>query len=172
MSKKVNPMLLFDFGTAGTIDDWQAIDDVVMGGVSGSRLEFTENGTAAFTGFVSLENNGGFASVRSLPRELDLGECSGLVLRIRGDGKRYKFNMKSDHRADGTLFRSILETHDGSWQTLRIPFREFLPTYKGRPTPEVPPLDRSRVTSLGLMISDKQAGPFRLEIARIEAYAD
>jgi NADH dehydrogenase [ubiquinone] 1 alpha subcomplex assembly factor 1 len=165
-------MLLFDFSTDRAIDDWMPINDVVMGGVSTGRMETTGDGTAAFTGLVSLENGGGFASVRSRPGEHDFGEYSGLELRIRGDGRRYKINLETDLQANGILYRSVFETREGEWQTLRLPFAEFLPTFRGRLERGAPPLDLSSVTSLGLMISDRQAGPFRLEIARIGAYAD
>ena len=164
-------MLLFDFSTEHTIDAWVPINDVVMGGVSSSRLEATGNDTAAFTGLVSLENNGGFASVRSRPGKHDLRGYSGLELRIRGDARRYKINLKTDLRADGVLYRAVFETREDEWQTLRLPFGEFLPTLRGRSVREAPPLDLSCVNSVGLMISDRQAGPFRLEIARIEAYS-
>ena len=164
-------MLLFDFGTERAIDEWMSINDVVMGGVSTGRLEATGNDTVAFTGLVSLENGGGFASVRSRPREQDLRRYSGLELRIRGDGRRYKINLKTGSRADDILYRAVFETFKDEWQTLRLSFEEFLPTFRGRVAREARPLDLSRVTSLGLMISDRQAGPFRLEIARIGAYA-
>jgi NADH dehydrogenase [ubiquinone] 1 alpha subcomplex assembly factor 1 len=162
--------LLFDFSTERSIDDWVPIHDAVMGGVSTGRLEATGNETVAFAGLVSLENNGGFASVRSLPREHDLSGYSGLELRIRGDGRRYKINLRTDPRAAGILYRAVFETRDDEWQTLRLPFEKFVPTFRGRIVREAPSLDLSRVTSLGLMISDGQAGPFRLEIAGIGAY--
>ena len=165
-------MLLFDFSTERAIGDWMPINDVVMGGVSSGLLKATGNDTAAFSGLVSLEYGGGFASVRSRPREHDLRGYSGLVLRIRGDGRRYKINLKTDLRADGILYRAIFEPREDEWNTLRLPFEEFLPTLRGRFVREAPPLDLSSVTSLGLMISDRQAGPFRLEIALIGAYAD
>ena len=57
---------LFDFSTATNAPAWQVVNDDVMGGVSTSRFSVT-NGVAVFRGEVSLENNGGFASVRSLP---------------------------------------------------------------------------------------------------------
>lgn len=164
--------LFFDFADEAVIDAWVAVNDAVMGGVSTGRLEATGNGTAAFTGLVSLENDGGFASVRSRPREHDLGGCAGLELRVRGDGRRYKINLKTDPLPDGVLYRAVFETREDEWQTLRLPFVKFLPAFRGRIVPEAPPLDPSRVRSLGLMISDRQAGPFRLEIARIAAYAD
>jgi NADH dehydrogenase [ubiquinone] 1 alpha subcomplex assembly factor 1 len=165
-------MLLFDFRTERAIDDWMPVNDVVMGGVSTSRLEATGNDTVTFTGLVSLENSGGFASVRSRPREHDLRGYSGLELRIRGDGRRYKINLKTDLRVDGILYRAVFESREDEWQTLRLPFEEFLPTFRGGIAQEASPLDLSCVASLGLMISDRQVGPFRLEIAGIGAYAD
>jgi NADH dehydrogenase [ubiquinone] 1 alpha subcomplex assembly factor 1 len=165
-------LLLFDFSTEHAIDAWMPINDVVMGGESTGWLEATGNDSVAFIGLVSLENNGGFASVRSRPREHDLDGFSGLELRIRGDGRRYKINLKTGLRADGILYRAVFETREDEWQTLRLPFEEFLPTFRGRIAREAPPLDLSCVASLGLMISDRQDGPFRLEIAGIGAYAD
>jgi NADH dehydrogenase [ubiquinone] 1 alpha subcomplex assembly factor 1 len=164
-------MLLFDFSTEQALDDWTSINDAVMGGVSAGRLESTGNGTAKFTGFVSLENDGGFASVRSRPGRYDLGGYSGLRLRIRGDGRHYKVNLKTDLGADGILYRAIVETRENEWQVPRLPFEEFLPTFRGRFVQQAPRLDPSCVTSLGVMISDRQAGPFCLEIAWIGAYA-
>ncbi len=165
-------MLLFDFSVQRTIDAWLPVNDAVMGGVSTGRLEATGGGSARFIGSVSLENSGGFASVRSRPAKLELDGCSGLELRIRGDGRRYKINLKTDVDTDDLLYRAVFETLDQQWQTRRIPFDEFLPTRRGRVIRQAPPLALSRVTSLGLMISDRQQGPFCLEIARIEAYVD
>ena len=163
-------MLLFDFTHEDAIGAWVSVNDVVMGGVSNGRLEATGNGTVAFTGFVSLEQGGGFASVRSRPQEHDLGGKSGLQLRVRGDGQRYKVNLKTDLRTNGVLYTAIVETRSGEWQTLRLSFGDFKPTLRGRFLPEAAPLDPSLVTSLGLMISDRQAGPFRLELTAIEAF--
>ena len=44
------------------------MNDGVMGGVSDGRFRVTERQTLEFYGTLSLENNGGFASVSSCPR--------------------------------------------------------------------------------------------------------
>ena len=163
--------LLFDFSNDRDIEAWVPVNDVVMGGVSNGRLEATGDGTAVFTGIVSLERGGGFASVRSGPHLHDLSGCSGLELRLRSDGRRYKVNLGTDAGAGGFLYTSIIETRAGEWQTVGLPFEEFRPTFRGRPVPEAAALDVSRVISLGLMISDRQAGPFRLELAMIRGRA-
>ncbi len=46
---------------------WYAVDDGVMGGVSQSGFR-VDAGAGCFGGEVSLENGGGFASVRREPR--------------------------------------------------------------------------------------------------------
>jgi hypothetical protein len=84
---------LFDFQTATNTAAWQVVNDDVMGGVSTSSFRLT-NGAAVFQGELSLENNGGFASVRSLPASHDLSGCDTFVIRVRGDGRRYKFTAR------------------------------------------------------------------------------
>jgi monofunctional biosynthetic peptidoglycan transglycosylase len=164
--------LLFDFGDPEAVARWTTIHDVVMGGVSSGSIETTEDGTVLFTGRVSLENNGGFASIRSLPRRVDLGAYSGIEIRVRGDGQRYKLHLRTDSSSDRLVYRLPFETSDGEWQTLRLPFGRFEPSVRGRIVPDAPPFDPERMTSVGVLISDKQSGPFRLEIAWIAAYTD
>jgi hypothetical protein len=60
---------LFDFGANTNAPGWQVVNDGVMGGLSASAFCVT-NGVAVFRGEVSLVNNGGFASMRSLPARL------------------------------------------------------------------------------------------------------
>jgi hypothetical protein len=163
-------MMLFDFRQETTTDAWTSINDVVMGGVSAGTLEPTGSGAAVFSGTVSLDRGGGFASVRSEPRPTDLSRYEGLLLRVRGDGKRYKVNLKHDAAFDGVLYRAEFTSSDGTWADVRLPFVSFLPSFRGRPVPDAPPLDRARVTTVGFLISDRQSGPFRLEVERIEAY--
>lgn len=162
---------LYDFTDPEAAASWMAIHDVVMGGVSTGGIESTEAGTMLFEGNVSLENNGGFASIRSRPKAWDLGAYDGIVVRLRGDGKSYKLNLKTDSTFDGIQYRVPFGTTKGEWQTLRFPFSEFRASFRGRVVPEAPELDPARIVSLGMLISDKQEGPFRLEIDRIGAYS-
>lgn len=165
-------MILFDFADSQAAREWASIDDTVMGGVSTSRIESTGEGSVTFAGNVSLANNGGFASVRSEARARNLSGFAGISLRIRGDGNRYKVNLKHDASFDGVLYRAAFETARGEWQTVRLRFEDFVPTFRGRVIRDAEPLHRERIVSIGLMISDRQAGPFRLEVARIEAFED
>ncbi len=158
---------LFDFTTSTNVPAWQVVNDDVMGGISASKFEVT-NGVAVFRGEVSLENNGGFASVRSLPSRHDLAGNDTFVIRVRGDGRRYKFTARTDHSFDSAIYQASFPTKPGEWEELRLPVKDFVPTFRGRVLSSQPPLDLAKVTSVGFLISDKQAGPFRLEMARIQ----
>ena len=77
---------LFDFSSGSAASQWQIVNDGVMGGRSSSRVEGTGEGIR-FSGNLSLANNGGFASMRSRPKELSLKSSDTIVLRVRGDGR-------------------------------------------------------------------------------------
>jgi len=160
---------LFDFADPAATAAWAAIDDTVMGGVSSSELRPTADGTAVFRGTVSLENDGGFASVRSGAVDFDLAGADGLALRVRGDGRAYKLQVRTDAAFDGIAYQARFTPPAGAWETVRLPFSAFAPTFRGRVLGGAPPLDPGAVRRLGLLISDRQAGPFALELAWIAA---
>lgn len=161
---------LFDFCTYTNASGWQVLNDDVMGGVSTSSYTVT-NGVALFRGEVSLENNGGFASVRSLPARQDLANCDAFLIRVRGDGHRYKFTARTDPSFDSAIYQIVFPTKKGEWEEHRLPMKDFVPTFRGRVLSGEPPLDPAKVTSVGFLISDKQAGTFRLKVAWIRASA-
>ncbi|MBM4058506.1 MAG: hypothetical protein FJ275_09770, partial [Planctomycetes bacterium] len=61
--RREGPRTLLDFPGPEAARQWQAVNDGVMGGVSDGRFRITDEGTLQFFGTLSLENNGGFASV-------------------------------------------------------------------------------------------------------------
>ncbi len=169
---KMEERALIDFSAGGDRGTWQIVNDGVMGGLS--RSEFLADGDdfGVFRGSVSLENNGGFASVRSVPGAYGLEGYDGITLRVRGDGKRYSFRLRTDDRFDGVAWQSTFETRADEWVTVRLPFSGFETTWRGRQVPGVPPLDPGRIRQLGLLIAGKQAGPFRIDVDRIAGYAE
>jgi len=143
------------------------LNDDVMGGVSRSELRATTSGTAIFGGTVSFENNGGFATVQTNFRQpLNLSAYRGLVLRIKGDTKRYGVYLRTNSRS--LVYQATYVT-TGEWQTIQIPFDEFKPTYFGRTVPG-DPIDTSIIRSMSMLIEYKQEGKFALEIAHIGVY--
>jgi monofunctional biosynthetic peptidoglycan transglycosylase len=159
-----------DFSEAEEAGRWIAVNDGVMGGVSQGALVVTEGGIAVFSGTVSLENNGGFASVRTRPREFGLEGFAGLSVRVKGDGKRYKLRARADDNFDGVAYQFAFETTDGKWTTVMAPFAEFKAVYHGRVVASAPPLDPALMKQVGFLVSDGQKGPFRLEFGEIRAW--
>jgi hypothetical protein len=165
------PTDLFRFATPASVDDWSAIDDVVMGGVSRSHLRHDPAGHAVFEGVVSLENNGGFASVRALAEVPETASSAlACLLEVRGDGRRYKFNLRTDGGFDGIAHQASFQPPAGEWAVVRLPLEGFVATWRGRPASAEPPT-AVQIKQIGLLIADRQAGPFRLDV-RVIALGD
>jgi NADH dehydrogenase [ubiquinone] 1 alpha subcomplex assembly factor 1 len=162
-------IVLTDFDTDDEIALWGSIDDGVMGGRSRSDLARAAPGIARFSGNVSLANNGGFASVRTAARAWSTLGATALALRVHGDGKTYKFTVRTDDSFDGVQYQARFTPPAGEWSEPVLPGASFVPSFRGRAVAGAPPLDLSRVRALGLMISDKQAGPFELQLDWIAA---
>lgn len=163
-------MVIFDFQTQGDLEDWRVVNDGVMGGLSRGEIIMTDSGTAVFQGILSLENNGGFSSTRTLPRPYNLDDYDGVSLRVRGDGNTYQFRLRLDDRFDGVAYRYSFQTTADEWMTVEIPFSECVPVFRGRKLSDVPPVVPAKIQQIGFLVSDKQAGPFRLEVDWIKAY--
>jgi len=159
--------VLFDFCDPGSVALWHPINDGVMGGLSMSQLRHHPDGHAEFVGQVSLANNGGFASVRCRAGDYGRDDVLSYLLDVRGDGQRYKLNLRTDNHFDGVNYQARFDPPAGVWTSCRLAGADFLPTWRGRPVPDAPPLDTTRVQQIGLMIADRQAGPFCLAIRTI-----
>jgi hypothetical protein len=160
--------LLFDFRDPATVNDWAAIDDRVMGGISRSRLRHDPAGHAVFEGDVSLDRNGGFASVRSSPGDRGQPGAEACQIDVRGDNnKQFKLSLLTDDGFDSLNYQCGFAPEGDDWQTIRLALTAFRANFRGRVVPSAPPLDPARIRQVGLMIAARQAGPFALEIRRI-----
>ena len=139
-----------------------------MGGISKGGFKRSEQSTLLFTGDLSLENNGGFASIRMKPSALGLSGMSALVVKARGDGRTYWVDLRVTNQMNASSYRAYLPTTAGEWQETRIPFADFKLQAFGRELP-VKPLNVAAVTSVGFTLADKKAGPFALEIGAVNA---
>lgn len=179
---------VFSAGSPSLGLQWAPLDDVVMGGCSLGKFETVagsgeEGGTAAvFSGNVSTDNSGGFSSVRTLNMDppLNLSAYSGVSLRLRGDGQRYKFILRTDQNWDTVTYCQSFDTEEGEWQDVQLPFDKFIPVFRARSLPDGDPLDSSNIVSLQLMLSKFEydgalnpsfsAGSFSLPLSSISAY--
>lgn len=173
---------IFDFAqpAADMQEVWGALDDVVMGGVSQSGIRLGD-GVAYFSGVVSTANSGGFASVRTrnLEPPLDLSNYEGVELRVKGDGKRYKFMVRTETRWDGVAHCYSFDTIADQWITVRMPFADLIPVFRAR-TLDRSPVDPSHVYAWQLMLSKFEydgalnphfaPGFFQIQVQSISVY--
>ncbi|MCB2156289.1 CIA30 family protein [bacterium] len=164
-----NDQILTQFQEDSEADNWKPVNDGVMGGCSNSEFIRSENGTGVFRGEVSLENNGGFASVRRPIEASTLADYTGLQMRLRGDGKLYGINIRMGGEFVDTYYQVQVETKIGEWMDVRADFADFEAKKHGQPVAEAPPLDPASIEGIGLIIS-KQPGEFALEIDSIKAF--
>jgi uncharacterized protein YbjT (DUF2867 family) len=160
---------------------WGALDDVVMGGVSASNFQILEK-TALFAGNVSTANSGGFASVRTknFSPPYDLSDYTGVKLRLKGDGQRYKIFLRTESTWDGIGYSYSFDTVANSWIDITIPFADLTPVFRAKSVKDCPPIDSSKVCSFQLMLSKFEydgalnpkfnPGDFALEIESLKVY--
>ncbi|QDT09269.1 CIA30 family protein [Planctomycetes bacterium K23_9] len=153
--------VLFAFDRPDSHKQWQIVNDGVMGGRSNSSLSTASDGHVQFDGNLSLENNGGFASVRSKPAPIHLNHGDEIVLRVKGDGRKYILNLYVPNRQMAFSFQSEFETSKNQWTTVKLPLTKFAATSFGRRVDGMN-LAPSKINSLGVMLADKNAGPFTL----------
>ena len=157
---------LVDFSRQGEAECWWAVNDDVMGGVSRGSMRVT-GGVGIFEGYTSLENGGGFASVRRQPDKYALGGRSGIRLRVRGDGRTYQLRLRTPDLPEGAAYRARFETVADEWRDVELRWSEFEPVFRGRLLKDAPALDPGDIRQLGFLIADQCAGDFCLEIAAL-----
>jgi monofunctional biosynthetic peptidoglycan transglycosylase len=160
--KPLQPLL--DFVGPDAAQKWQAVNDGVMGGVSEGRFKITADKTMEFSGRLSLENNGGFASVRTKLTNFDIHGGDTLVVRVKGDGREYVLNIYTRSRRMAFSYRAPLPTTRDEWTEVSVPLDEFIPTSFGNRVQGMGPVEPDQINSLGFMLSDKKPGPFKLEV--------
>ncbi len=156
---------IFDFNNNTKLTNWTVIDDVVMGGRSDGIFEVNVDGNGMFHGSVSLENNGGFSSIRYARERMNVDGFSKFVIRIKGDGKNYQFRVKTN----ASDYHSYVFTFiaNPGWQTIDIPFNEMTPAYRGRRL-DKPNYPGKGFEELGFLIGNKVPENFKLEIDNIK----
>jgi hypothetical protein len=156
---------IFNFSSETSIDNWQIVNDGVMGGLSDSSIKLTEEGYGSFSGHVSLENNGGFASVR-LPTDIKVeNKKQEIVLKIKGDGKTYQCRLKGSRNQSESYVYEF--STSGGWQTIKLTVNDFYPQYRGRKL-NAPNFDFEKIALFGFLIANKKEEDFKLLIDSIE----
>ncbi len=155
---------LFDFQADTQARSWTVVNDGVMGGRSRGNLTITPEGHGRFAGTISLENYGGFSSIRYAFETVPLITQRHVRLRIKGDGKRYQFRIKAS-RAEYYSYISYFQT-SGEWEEIVLPLNAFYPAFRGRKM-QLPDFNRDQMEEIAILIGNKRAETFALEIDRI-----
>jgi monofunctional biosynthetic peptidoglycan transglycosylase len=155
---------LMNFDSSPQEPRWVAVNDGVMGGRSSGGPVMAEN-HMDFSGDLSLANNGGFSSVRTVGRDFDLSDATEVVLRVRGDGRSYQLRLATDARYRGmsVSYGAEFKTTAGEWIEVRLPLASLLPAVRGYAL-QGPPMDAANVREIGLLIGDKREGAFALSV--------
>ena len=150
--------------------DWTIVNDEVMGGRSSSRVAITPEKKLVFSGYLSLENNGGFASFRmNVDKHIPAG-FSRLSFRLKGDGKKYRFRIRNEDLWDDVSYSYGFRTINDIWMQYDIPLKKFVPVYRGKQIMHPERLKSEDIRQIGLLISDKQSGPFSVILQWVKCY--
>ncbi|MCF7957034.1 MAG: CIA30 family protein [Phycisphaerae bacterium] len=161
--------ILFDFSERSAAQKWISVNDSVMGGISEGGFRITDGKTLEFSGNLSLENRGGFTSIRSKPTDLNLDKYDQLSLRLKGDGRTYFVNLMTSSDRSASSYRAPVKTQKDTWQEVQINLKDFVFTSFGRVIPGIGPVKAKDIQSIGLTLSDKKPGSFQLELSWIKA---
>ena len=159
-----NPILV-TFDTQGEPLEWNSLGDQVMGGQSDGKLVNFAERIGLFHGTVRLDNGGGFASVKGdLPEPIDASDHTGIELLALGDGKTYKIGLRNSTNRRSIVYQHAFTPCRENWGLIRLPFSDFIPTWRGKTVTDAEPLDLTHLASVSLFVSGRQVGEFRLQM--------
>lgn len=164
-------MPFIDFMQSQELDNWVIVNDTVMGGRSNSRVDI-KDGTFSFSGLLSLENNGGFASVRRVENGKQWLSNKSIQIEVKGDGREYKLRFRTNQGLDGVSYSASFKTKSGETSVFQFNASDFVPQYRGRLVPDAPALDFANISQLGFLLGDGNPGEFTLLVKRISQLSE
>jgi len=161
----INPVPIYDFNKEADIEKWNIVNDDVMGGRSSSNIVLNADGFGEFSGNISLENNGGFSSVRHEFNSIKVDSDAKISIKLKGDGKNYQLRVKNNSRN----YYSYISTFStsGEWQEIEIPLKEMYPSFRGRKL-DAPNFSHDYIEEIVFLIGNKKNETFKLLIDTIE----
>jgi hypothetical protein len=161
----MNSKVIFDFNKKSNLQNWVIVDDVVMGGESSGSFKLNDDGFGVFKGSISLDNNGGFSSLRHRFPKIEIDDNTQIVIKLKGDGKNYQFRIKSN---SGDYYSYILPfLTSGEWQEIIIPLKEMYPSFRGRRLDQ-PNFSDDAIEEVTFLIGNKKNENFKLLLDTIE----
>ena len=161
----VTSKVIFNFNKKSDLQDWIIVDDVVMGGESSGSFKLNPDGFGVFEGSISLDNNGGFSSLRYRSKKILIKENTKVIIKLRGDGKKYQFRIKSNSGDYYSYISSFLTS--GEWQEIVIPLKDMYPSFRGRRLDQAN-FSNDYLEEIAFLIGNKKKEKFKLLIGKIE----
>lgn len=161
----MDSQVIYNFSKSADLKNWNIVDDVVMGGRSNGSMDISSEGHGRFRGDISLENNGGFSSVRYGFSPIKVNKNDRIRITLKGDGKRYQFRVKHRIR-DYASFITNFDT-SGEWQVIEFRLGDLYPTFRGRKLNR-PDFDDNSIEEIRFLIGNKKPESFELLIDKIE----
>lgn len=168
----ITSMIKINFKTKETVKKWHRENDSVMGGISKSKIGYLKEeggveGILVFEGEISLKNDGGFAQILYENEVLNLTKCTGLELKIKGDGKNYQLRIETTTTRIGYSHSFLAQKE---WRSVRLAFADFKPDFHGEFVPDAPKLDLEHIKNIGILFGNNIEEPFRILINEIQSY--
>lgn len=151
--------------------EFKALTDDIVGGSSKSEISISDIGEVIFSGEIFPRINGtGYSAFKTSllgfekPQDYD-----GVFVKIMGDGKKYRFVIRTTFKENSIYFHCPFITKPHEWQTHYISFGEFSAYYKEMKIPALK-INKTKMKSMGIMISDDQYGHFHMAMSDIGFY--
>ncbi len=160
----VEARIIYDFSKMENLDGWYVVDDGVMGGRSKGKLKVENGDTGVFSGKISLENYGGFSSIRYYTGELNVKQNKYVTVILSGDNKYYQLRIRSS-RNDRHVYTKKFFAKDG-WQEIRVPLDSMEPYFRGQRL-RMSNFDKRYISEIGFLIGNKVRENFELKIRSI-----
>lgn len=157
-----------DFGKTKDGVNWWVVNDGVMGGLSQGNKVMTEN-SILFKGVISLDNNGGFSSLRRSLSDKNLTQYNKIEIRYRSTGISKALSLSVSRRWYIPNYKISLEGTSGKWKTKTIKLSDFKKHSLGKPMNESLKKEKIKdVVRMGIITDEKKYGDFEFEVDYIE----
>ena len=163
--QEMDSKMIFDFDKDANIQNWNVVDDVVMGGRSSSQFKLNSDGFGVFEGNISLENSGGFSSVRYNLEKTEVKKYTKIKIRLKGDGKDYQFRVKNNSRNNYSYITKFSTTNE--WQDIEIALKYMYPSFRGRRL-NTPDFSHDFIEQIVFLTGNKKNENFKIIIDTIE----
>ena len=157
-----------EFGkAAGRTSNWGILSDNVMGGISEAAMQY-ENTAVVIKGNVSLQNRGGFVSIKSGWGKLNLSSFKVVKITFRSTSQQYAFTLENSRRWYEPAYKhSFGATKINTWETVSLKLDDFTEESIGTPTGnKVSGAILENVIRIGISTNEKREGLFNWKLSR------